>query len=732
MSFRLRLSVQAFLCAVLLVFASSSRANQPAIRIHPVRDYCLVYLGDEGLQKELQLTPEQTKKLAALRLTLFEKFHWLEANKRHREPLDKAWDSVREILQPEQQKRLLQVIHQHLGRVPPGPAILASDPDFAKTLSLTDNQKKELKAFKPLKEVLIAEQKKTLDEVCGPAYPARLWMTGMQGNLYERLPGQLALLVIADFASELKLTEKQQQSLREVAGRWFDWMPALAWRSFGQVEKELVAEARKILEPGQLKRLDQFLQRTQSGNTALARAWEFPQIATALKISPEQKALLTKTLNARLGELPGLFGSGESPKEITKKVAAHQAETDKRLAALLTKEQVEAFDDFVGPPLKPYFINYTTNIRANLEQAPVPPRIFLFADALTRIADPVLLAELKPDEAGTKALQTLAKRFPPLPAEVGSDSEATRRARAREVEAEAAKILKPEQIRRWKEITYRRIANQGFGDFSIPSPRLVEVAEFQDELKLTPKQIQRFLALSSLESVLTPAQKETWKTMIGKPLPPGLSPPTSGMVVVPPITTTLAGGIAADQLGCLFLPEVQTALALSDTQKQQLREEAAKVRNSFPDRSESFTNSVAYRAKMDKRAAEVLQSVYKILDEKQALRLRQIIRHARISQFSGLLWALNEPEVLADAKLTPEELEKFKTLIREHTEIQNLTLRECMSRSALYYECQKTLSASYDKKVRELMDADGKNRMKILLGEPFKGRVYRQPTGFLP
>jgi Spy/CpxP family protein refolding chaperone len=101
-------------------------------------------LNQESVRKELKLTEEQVKKAQELGEKMREKFQELqglqgeERRTKAQEMMKEADKQVGEILKPEQTKRLKQIGYQLAG------AGAFANPDVAKALSISDDQKKEI------------------------------------------------------------------------------------------------------------------------------------------------------------------------------------------------------------------------------------------------------------------------------------------------------------------------------------------------------------------------------------------------------------------------------------------------------------------------------------------------------------------------------------------------------------------------------------------------------------
>jgi len=107
----------------------------------------LMLLGQESVQKELKLTDEQVKKADELRQKTREKFQEIfggdeaERPKKMQELNEENRKAIAELLSPEQNTRLKQIIYQQRG----GTAL--TDPEVAKALGLSDEQQEKIKTI---------------------------------------------------------------------------------------------------------------------------------------------------------------------------------------------------------------------------------------------------------------------------------------------------------------------------------------------------------------------------------------------------------------------------------------------------------------------------------------------------------------------------------------------------------------------------------------------------------
>src|SRR5262249_18509528 len=155
-------------------------------------------------------------------------------------------------------------------------------------------------------------------------------------------------------------------------------------------------------------------------------------------------------------------------------------------------------------------------------------------------------------------LAALPKEFK-LPGMVSFETEASdeaeRRKQAIAIEKRLGEVLTPAQVRELMQITMRNYPLSA-NLTGVVSPHLLALAELGEQLKLTPRQLQRIERGAFLEEVLEPKQRQTWEELVGKPF--ARPAPTSPIIVVPPLYPY--GSLTLTQLNVLSDPSVQKEL----------------------------------------------------------------------------------------------------------------------------------------------------------------------------
>lgn len=133
--------------AAMVVAVGVSPAWAQPQRGQGTRGMGVLLLGQKSVQDELKLSDEQKDKIKEFSAKAIEKFQGLrdlsqeERQAKGREIAEEAQKFVKETLKPEQAKRLHQIGLQQAG------LLAFADPEVAKGLNLTDEQKDKLKTI---------------------------------------------------------------------------------------------------------------------------------------------------------------------------------------------------------------------------------------------------------------------------------------------------------------------------------------------------------------------------------------------------------------------------------------------------------------------------------------------------------------------------------------------------------------------------------------------------------
>ncbi len=331
------------------------------------------YVGSAELHKELGLKADQGKKLADL---AGKRLSTLGADEKKLAEL--AAETEKElagILKPEQMKRLAEVMLQQYqrGARPFARASLGRFVEVRKGLELTEDQIKKLGAggfpLAALDSVLTDAQKAKWKEMLGKATEVRLVPGGGGPGGFGggNLPAEIVLLNAKGVAEDLKFSADQKEKL---AGIVKTFQEATATGpggpgTFQEFIKKLnaarqaaSAEVAKLLDEGQKKRLGE-LQLQQAKQAGLYTLLMSPVAAEGLKLTSEQRKRLAEISGGRSEltsalsrEFPRNRPDAETPAEVVKAGAAIQESGDKKLEAVLTKEQRETLPRLLGQPFK--------------------------------------------------------------------------------------------------------------------------------------------------------------------------------------------------------------------------------------------------------------------------------------------------------------------------------------------------------------------------------------------
>src|SRR5262249_18459339 len=208
-------------------------------------------------------------------------------------------------------------------------------------------------------------------------------------------------------------------------------------------------------------------------------------------------------------------------------------------------------------------------------------------------------------------------------------------------EKELAEILKPEQVKRLREVLYQQMERIPVGPMVLAGDD-----EFGKALKLTDDQKARMRARESLDAVLTADQKKEWKKLQGAPF--------AGTLVM---SFPFRPGVSIpERLQYLEQNPVRVDLKLTEKQRagiEALRKEWEKIapRPRFPQNSEEARKAAAQAAEFEKKADA-------LLDAGQVKRLDQIVlQQAFTNGRDSDVFA--HPKVVAALKVDEKQQEKI-------------------------------------------------------------------------
>jgi Spy/CpxP family protein refolding chaperone len=175
----------------------------------------------------------------------------------------------------------------------------------------------------------------------------------------------------------------------------------------------------------------------------------------------------------------------------------------------------------------------------------------------------------------------------------------------------------------------------------------------------------------------------------------------------------------ASQFMFLRHPEIQKELQFTDAQKEKLKEIMHGLRDKMIDLVENNQ-----RDKVFALVQEQTKNLDKLLTPEQLKRLKQVFL-----QVQGL-WALTDPGIVKELKITDEQKEKLVKLQEESTKaMKKLFEGEASSRKEAQAKLAELHKEANAKGLR-LLTAEQQTKWKEMAGPPFKGEIRRVlPTG---
>ena len=572
---RARTAIRTIVLAVTLFALASTGRAQPAPRATaiPVIPALVPYIGDEGVQKELKLDADQTKKLLAHRQKLWDEA-WTTAPKNV--DLDAQHKATvaefKAVLTADQLKRANQLATQIVWREQrgfgPGPSALPSNstpdphrvstsaltqyPEIAEALKPDEAQKKLADITRGrfgsnvyltseqsdrAKELLGAEYKGTLRRQTDPRAQVRAGpfdggFSDFDGRFGIREPVALRYTSAPDVQKELKLTADQLKELTELRTKWnrrpFVEAQAQSPEARKNAQDKLLAETEKaldkILTADQRTRLRQ-IERQQSRGPILlfVRNTEW---AKELEITDAQRKQYDAAVEAHGEAVAKALVSDEPFAKVRTAVEdANEAHT-KAVDAILTDAQRAKQKELLGAA-------FTGSVSGgNTFPGPAPPsqtQKFTFGRYTTQLTT---LTRFKGVRDELKLTDDQLKKVEAVVAEgrtkFNADLAAARQDEAKtdkvyadrsaHVEKALADILTKDQLARLHELELQRLESS---ELRRPFPTPGTAASYPgvaEAIKLTPEQKQKLLDGGKPTDVLTDDQKKAIAGMLGRPV----------------------------------------------------------------------------------------------------------------------------------------------------------------------------------------------------------------------
>ena len=713
----------------------------------------LRYLAEKTVRDDLKLSEEQAKKVADLRVRWQKEAPSNIQSEANRELVAKLTSAVEKeaagLLDAAQTKRLKQIeLRQGL---PTGseagvfalPNALAelklNDEQSAKIKSIQDERRKALMAlfladeraaeiakkveahkqetYGQLRALLNAGQQKQLQELLGePLTGGLLWPSPRgfpAGPATDRTPGDnrsanttplyvsISGLLFVDrkaIQEELKLTADQLKRLTELVAKTRARTTAIVTETaVGEQREKLRAEQAKdnekvlaeILQPEQLTRFKQVVLQVYTVNriySIFGSVGRLVEVNEGLQLTKEQKARLVQ---------------GEA------------------LANMLNDKQQAKWKEMTGKPFEGATAPVTPTTGPRTAITPV----YLSVSGLLFTTSKPLQEELKLTEDQSKRLNELRATSTARTREItqlgrrSPEAEKQDAQQAADNDKALAEILKPEQLARFKQImlqVYAKLALSAPG-FAILG-RIVEVSE---GLKLTKEQKDRLAGQEALTTVLDEAQQAKWKEMLGKPFEP-LPSPLGQRVGGPTARTTALANVMLQHLG---VQSVQEDLKLSSDQLKKLPELTQKWTDLSKDLNGAGGGSRTSPEERTKKLAEARTAFNKeiagLLDAKQLARLHQI--GLQQTQKNGTTTLLAAAAVRKELELTEDQSKKLAELNFDAASTRTSLIRELGRADSV--KALADFNALVDKKLNAVLTPAQHDKLKALLGEPFKGEL---------
>ena len=674
--------------------------------------YASLYLKDAALRKELKVTPEQAPKLDKLADVATRPLFAAQNADKRAAVIEKQDEALAAVLTPPQVERLRQVVRQHLARIPAGPAALASDEDVVRVLKLDDAQKKRMLAREPLAGVLTDGQKKEWATLIGKPYPARLRMTPY-GMLAVNMPFEVLRLLTEPMEAELKLTPKQLARLEDLTERWADEFPDISYQAVRKLDEKTRKDVRGILAEAQRKRLDQIeLQDVLRNTTSLGR-YDNPKVAAALKLTAAQKEAQWQVRREHVEDALKTLEAGGDSYALREKLVLHRKTLVEGLKKVLTDEQRAALRDLIGEEVPPAVANPYVPQLPWERRDPLPPT-YLTLELLAYRGLAFNLGLV--DAEGYKKLAALKSDRP------ADESEVDLAARAEALEKEFAGIVKPEQMKRWKQAVLGWLGPNG----RQAELTLMSCVDVRKTLGLTDAQMRRLYRGAAVDSVFDPKQKEKWAELTGQNVP---RPAVPTVQTVLPIAPSMS--ILWTEMRIVGDPSVIADLKLTPEQKAALEKLAKERRASFPK-----PQGADYYEQASKHLEDSADKVAKLLDEKQKRRLRQISLQQRGASQEGLRVLVTIPEAVRELKLTTDQVKRISALVHHEPSILSMIEQVTKDPANRFRAERERASAARkkrtDEQFREILSEEQQTALKGLPGEPFQKRIDQISSGFLP
>ncbi len=706
--------------ALLLAMCALSTAQPPGAAPDtsaPLLSRLLPYLGDENFQKELKLTEAQVKRLLALRQKVWDEIHTTAPKDLKAEEQNK---SIAAALKASLDAGQLERASQLATRTAWSSRGFASGKREGAPRTVTAST---LAAHGEIAAALrLDETQATLVEVSGKGSGKKkgVWGTDGESGFFDRsttiyltpeqtaaakaLLGEapagggftpqrdvrttgaigtspvtlLGYLLAPDVQKDLKMSAEQikaasEQKASTTKGKGKrpratedeSSADAVSPAERNKANAARLAEARaalaKILDAGQLKRLEQIYRREYMWSAEFEAGSE---LGKAIGVTDEQRKAYAAAQAARTAAVVKAVGSGEALEKVKAAAAEAGKACDAAIAKILTADQVAKKDDWLGKPFRG-----TTSVPPPLpafQQA-----IFgRYADELTAVTRyPRVREELKLTEEqlgkAREASAALAEKFPAL-SPLQTKREKTKAVSPEErdklysgrsafIEKALADILTKEQQARFRELLIqhaeapRRDTGKGFfGKGGSPAGFTTRVSAASvpgvaEAIKLTAEQKKQIFDGAPAATVLTDAQKAAIKKMMGKEADVAVvfatpTTPDGRPAALAAMQKLMFGRHSAELTPLTRYPKVQEELKLTEDQLAKLREAFTALAEKFPAPIAILGSGVDVQEREKRfasRSAFVEKAIADILTKEQRARFRELQIQWRESMAQG-------------------------------------------------------------------------------------------------
>lgn len=583
-------------------------------------------------------------------------------------------------------------------------------------------------------------------------------VTGLEGQFGQPFPARtitptpLASLVLAaaddpNIVAELNLSDEQVKAL--VARRTELWNEAYVTPATklaeGAAERNKATDAvmKKVLTEAQYKRAVQLGAQNilSRGGFGGGGGFGTPDVMPNF--------VLTRVTSAILNRYPELVDAFKLTEEQKKELATPNTSkiSGKTLSRpfSMSPEQVKAATEFIGPVFtKPWFSKFDR--RANPPTEPQELSVLGATDVRTALK--VTNEQLK---GVTEAQDKWSQLVTSLQSDL-SPKEANEKAKGLTAETEQAlaKVLKPEQLARLKQIAFQ--ANHGSsielayrsedvakalalsekqvkeldGVWDAHRASVAKALEVADSFAAADKQVKELAAArqAKAEAVLNTDQGTKLKEMIGEVFVGNTRSDSMFGSPFPRITPSMRlfiTGSAAFGEALKLTPEQSKTIAAA---REAYQKAAQASQPTGPGGGGFLTPELiaARNAALD----DLQKAIDTTLTPEQTKRVPQLVLQSNAA--ANLVNALTAIETSAVLGLAPDQIAKLNALDEDAMQLQNLRAREAGVDPDRKLALK--LRDAADERMMAVLNANQKAKWKEMIGEPWVGLTKTIPTRF--